>query len=90
MQGAKGLAFITVLKAGFLFSGRLGTGLVISRLPDGSWSAPSAIAMSGVGWGFQMGGELTDVLLVLTTDGAVKAFSSNAQISVGTEVQSVI
>ena len=31
-------------------------------------------------------GELTDVLLVLTTDGAVQAFSSNAQIAVGTEV----
>ena len=31
-------------------------------------------------------GELTDVLLVLTTEGAVQAFSSNAQIAVGTEV----
>jgi len=86
MQGAQGLAFITVLKAGFLFTGRIGTGLVVARLDDGSWSAPSAIAMSGMGWGFQLGGELTDVLLVLTTKGAVRAFCSNAQISIGTEL----
>jgi lipid-binding SYLF domain-containing protein len=45
MQGAKGLAFITILKAGFLFSGRVGTGLVISRLEDNTWSAPSSIMM---------------------------------------------
>lgn len=46
LSNAKGLAIITVLKvighrscadsqAGFLFSGRVGSGLVIARLPDG-------------------------------------------------------
>lgn len=33
---AKGLAIFTVLKAGFLFSGRAGSGIVVARLPDGS------------------------------------------------------
>lgn len=49
LMGAKGLAFLTVAKAGFCFTGRLGTGLVIARLADGTWSAPSAIMMSGMG-----------------------------------------
>lgn len=31
----QGLAIITVLKAGFLFSGRVGSGLVIARKSDG-------------------------------------------------------
>lgn len=48
---AKGLAFLTILKIGFVLTGRIGTGLVISRLKDGSWSAPSAIGISGAGWG---------------------------------------
>ena len=30
-----------------MFAPRLGTGLVISRLPDGRWSAPTAIATAG-------------------------------------------
>ena len=86
LQGAKGLAFLTIAKAGFCFTGRLGTGLVIARLSDGSWSAPSSIMISGMGWGFQAGMEMTDVVLILATPGAVDAFSSRAQVSVGTEL----
>jgi lipid-binding SYLF domain-containing protein len=55
VQLTKGLAVFTILKAGFVFSGKAGTGLVIARLPDGSWSAPSCIATAGVGWGLQIG-----------------------------------
>jgi lipid-binding SYLF domain-containing protein len=40
LANAKGVAILTVIKAGFLFSGRAGAGLVVARLPDGSWSAP--------------------------------------------------
>ena len=71
---------------GFGFSGRYGTGLVISRLADNTWSAPSAITISGVGWGLQIGGELTDVMLVLSTDSAVEAFKSRGQVSLGAEL----
>ena len=60
LQRAKGLAFLTVFRAGFMFTGRIGTGLVIAKLGDGvSWSAPSAIGTLGMGWGAQIGGELT-------------------------------
>ena len=55
MRKAKGFAFITIVKAGFVFSARAGTGVVIARLRDGTWSAPSAIGTAGVGAGFQMG-----------------------------------
>lgn len=40
---------------GFGFSGKAGSGVVVARLPDGSWSGPSCIATGGVGWGFQAG-----------------------------------
>ena len=86
LWGAKGIAFLTVAKVGFLFTGRIGSGLVISRLSDGSFSAPSAIMISGIGWGLQVGGEVTDVIIVLMTNGAVEAFSSRAQVSLGSEL----
>ncbi|KAI5885430.1 uncharacterized protein SCHCODRAFT_02644724 [Schizophyllum commune H4-8] len=41
LQNARGLAIFQVNKAGFVFSGKAGSGLVIARLLDGSWSAPS-------------------------------------------------
>lgn len=43
LQNAKGLAFLTVVKAGFIWTGKVGTGLVIAKLADGRWSGPSAI-----------------------------------------------
>jgi len=86
LEIARGVAFLTILKVGFGFSGRYGTGLVISRLADNTWSAPSAITISGVGWGLQAGGELTDVMLVLSSDGAVETFKSRGQMSIGAEL----
>jgi len=80
---AKGLAVFTILKAGFVFSGKAGSGLVIARLPDGSWSAPSCIATAGVGWGLQIGADLTEVVIVLNSDEAVKAFSRGGNVTVG-------
>lgn len=54
LRGAKGLAILTVAKAGVLLSYKLGTGLVIARRSDGSWSAPSSIFSVGLGWGAQV------------------------------------
>lgn len=71
---AKGIAFMTVMKAGFLMSGRFGTGLVISRLPDGSWSAPSAIGTVGLGGGLEIGGETVESMIILGSESAVKMF----------------
>jgi len=48
-----------------------------------SWSAPCAAACYGVGWGLQVGGNVTDVLLVLRTDEAVRAFASGQTLGFG-------
>lgn len=78
--------FLTVLKAGLVFCGRVGTGLVIAKQRDGSWSAPSAIGLLGLGWGAQIGAELTDFVLLLNSNAAVDAFSGQRQFSLGAEV----
>lgn len=72
-----------VLKAGFVFSGKAGSGLVIARLPDGSWSAPSCIGTAGVGWGLQIGADVTDFVVVLNSEDAVKAFSMGGNVTIG-------
>ncbi|PWW80813.1 DUF500-domain-containing protein [Tuber magnatum] len=86
LSNAKGLAVITVLKAGFLFSGRVGSGLVIARKADGSWSAPSAIATAGAGFGGQIGAELTDFVMILNDTNAVKTFAQVGSITLGGNV----
>ncbi|KAG1766182.1 hypothetical protein EDD22DRAFT_774239 [Suillus occidentalis] len=83
LQRARGLAVFQVLKAGFMFSGKAGSGLVIARLPDGSWSAPSCIATGGLGWGLQIGADITDFVIVLNSEDAVKAFSMGGNVTIG-------
>lgn len=78
-----GLAVFQVLKAGFVFSGKAGSGLVIARLPDGSWSAPSCIATGGLGWGLQIGADITDFVVILNSEDAVRAFSLGGNVTVG-------
>ncbi|KAG6866184.1 hypothetical protein C0991_007734 [Blastosporella zonata] len=83
LQRARGLAVFQVLKAGFVFSGKAGSGIVIARLPDGSWSAPSCIATGGLGWGLQIGADITDFVIVLNSEDAVKAFSIGGNVTIG-------
>jgi len=58
LKDAKGLAVMTVIKAGFGVSGRGGKGLVVARTRNG-WSGPSAIGTGGAGFGLQIGAEVT-------------------------------
>ncbi|RIA94693.1 DUF500 and domain-containing protein [Glomus cerebriforme] len=83
LQKAKGFAIFTVIKAGFLFSGRAGAGLVVARLEDGSWSAPSAIGTGGMGFGGQIGAEMTDFVIVLNSRDAVKTFTKGGNVTLG-------
>ncbi|EKM79308.1 hypothetical protein AGABI1DRAFT_85156 [Agaricus bisporus var. burnettii JB137-S8] len=83
LNRARGLAVFQVVKAGFVFSGKAGSGIVIARLPDGSWSAPSCIGTAGVGWGLQIGADITDFVIVLNSEDAVRAFSLGGNVTIG-------
>lgn len=85
LKDAKGLAILNIIKAGFFFSGRGGIGLVVARTSHG-WSAPSAVGVGGAGFGFQIGAEVTDFVLVLNTDEAVDAFANGTNVALGVNV----
>ncbi|DBA04118.1 TPA: hypothetical protein N0F65_004226 [Lagenidium giganteum] len=84
---AKGIAFLTVIKAGFVWTARIGTGVVIAKLPDGRWSAPSAIGTLGMGVGAEMGGQLIEFLIILNSEAAVKSFMQKGQLSAGANME---
>jgi lipid-binding SYLF domain-containing protein len=87
---AKGLAFLTVIKGGFIIGGRVGSGLITAKLSNGKWSAPSAIGLVGVSWGALLGADVTDYIIVLNTDEAVTSFSGLGQVSVGAGIEVAI
>ena len=82
MKAARGVAILTVTKAGFIGSARGGNGVVVARTEKG-WSAPSAIGTGGLGIGFQAGVEITELVIVLNTPAAVDAFAKQANVTLG-------
>ncbi|KAJ5576129.1 hypothetical protein N7535_003055 [Penicillium sp. DV-2018c] len=86
----QGIAVFTAFRVGFLGSIRFGSGLIVARLADGSWSAPSAMAMGGLGAGGQFGAELTDFVFVLTTDAAVKTFMQSGSLTLGGNISMAV
>jgi len=84
LRHARGLAIISVVKAGFIFSGKAGDGVVVARTAHG-WSGPSFIGTGGAGWGLQIGAEVTDFVIVLNNDAAVRAFSKGGNVTLGVD-----
>jgi lipid-binding SYLF domain-containing protein len=58
-----------VKKGAFVVGGQYGQGVVTCRTGHG-WSAPAFIQLTGASFGFQIGGESTDLVLVGTTHDA--------------------
>lgn len=58
-------------------AGAGGSGVVVARLPDGSWSAPSAFSVRSGGLGVVYGVDVYDCVCVLNTQDAVDAYTKN-------------
>ncbi|MFZ0927240.1 MAG: lipid-binding SYLF domain-containing protein [Syntrophobacteraceae bacterium] len=83
LTNAKGIAIIPgEVKAGFIFGGELGQGVLLTRAPDGSWSPPAFISVAGGTFGLQIGGEARDIVLVFNTPGSVN-FIENGHLKLG-------
>src|ERR1044072_9213058 len=84
LPNAKGLPILTVVKVGFGLSGKGGQGVVVARTGNG-WSGPSFIGTGGAGWGLQIGAQITEFVIVLNTNLAVRAFAQDGNFTLGAD-----
>ncbi|KAH7153424.1 hypothetical protein EDB81DRAFT_647652 [Dactylonectria macrodidyma] len=82
---AVGLAIFTTLRAGFNVSGATGSGILVARLPDGSWGPPSGIQVHSVGGGFSIGLDIYDCVCVINSQEALAAFTKT-RVGLGTDL----
>ena len=57
-----------MLKAAFFFGGEGGDGVILSRMPDGTWSAPAFYVIGGASLGLQFGAKSSEVVFLIMTD----------------------
>ncbi len=68
MSGAKCIAIMpSMLKASFVFGANYGKGVATCRTATG-WSAPAFFKLTGGSFGFQAGGQASDLVLIVRTD----------------------
>ncbi|KAK5132172.1 hypothetical protein LTR08_000329 [Meristemomyces frigidus] len=85
IQNAKGLAIFTTMRTGLWMSGAGGSGILVGRLPDGSWSPPSGILLHTAGLGFLVGVDIYDCVVVINTEKALQAFTK-IRCTLGSEI----
>lgn len=88
IRNAKGLAIFTTMRTGLWISGAGGSGILVGRLPDGSWSPPSGILVHTAALGFLVGVDIYDCVVVINTQQALDAFSK-IRCTLGGEVSAV-
>jgi SH3 domain-containing YSC84-like protein 1 len=78
------IVFPSVLKAAFVVGGSYGRGAMVCRTGEhfnGAWGAPAMYALEGASVGFQLGGQATDlVLLVMNQRGASSILDSKVKL----------
>ncbi|HTD22623.1 MAG TPA: lipid-binding SYLF domain-containing protein [Terriglobales bacterium] len=81
MDSAECVAVVpSMFKGGFVFGGALGKGVVTCRTPNG-WSAPAFFRIEGGSFGFQIGGQAVDlVMLVMNQRGMQSLLASHVKL----------
>jgi lipid-binding SYLF domain-containing protein len=78
------IVYPSVVKAAFIFGGSYGRGAMTCRTGEnfnGPWSAPTMMALEGGSFGFQIGGQATDfVLLVMNQRGATAILKNKVKL----------
>ncbi len=81
--------FPSVVKAGFIFGGRGGDGVVARRTANG-WSSPVFYNIGGASFGAQIGAKKTDYIMLFMNEGALRellddnlAFEGNLSFAAG-------
>jgi len=66
LERAEAVAIIpNTVKAGFIFGGHRGKGVISARTPDGGWSQPAFLTLTGGSFGLQIGCQSVDLVLVI-------------------------
>src|SRR5260370_26777584 len=86
LHRARGVLIIpTLVKGGFIFGAQGGSGVLLSRDPkSGTWSYPAFSARGAGSFGFQIGLEVSKIMLIIMNDRALDAFM-RAEFKLGAE-----
>jgi len=90
MREAKAVIIVpTMLKGGFLIGGEGGSGVLMARGQSNQWSYPSFVSLGSASIGLQIGGQTSEMLLLIMTGQGLEAVL-NDQVQIGGELSGAV
>ena len=87
MKNAKGVLVVPqMIKGAFMVGGEGGSGVMLVKGKDGTWSYPAFYTLGAISFGLQVGGSASEVLLLLMTDKGVNAIVDGNKIKLGADL----
>ncbi|MCH7749112.1 MAG: lipid-binding SYLF domain-containing protein [Acidobacteria bacterium] len=81
--------FPSTLKAGFIFGGHRGKGVISARNAQGEWSTPAFLTLTGGSFGLQIGAQSVDLILVIMNRRGLEKLLQN-EFKIGADVSAVV
>jgi lipid-binding SYLF domain-containing protein len=66
-----------LFKGGLVIGGEGGSGVLLVKGSDGSWSSPAFYTMGGASFGLQIGGTMSEAVFAIMNEGALDAIMKN-------------
>jgi len=74
LRSCQGIIIMRQYKAGFIFGAKGGVGIALKRnIKTRKWSAPSFVASAEASFGFQIGGQASDAIILIMNKGGVES-----------------
>ncbi len=87
IASGRGVAiFPRVGKAGFIVGGMGGQGIVLVKGKNGKWTGPAFMGIAGASFGLQIGASETALVLVITNEAGLRAFTGGNSFTLGGDI----
>ncbi len=81
--------FPNTVKAGFIFGGHRGKGVISARNEQGEWSTPAFLTLTGGSFGLQIGAQSVDLILVIMNRRGLEKLLQN-EFKIGGDASAVV
>ncbi|ROT38662.1 LAS seventeen-binding protein [Sodiomyces alkalinus F11] len=86
IQNAAGIAIFTCMRSGLWMTGSGGSGILISRKADGTWSPPSGILLHTPTLSFIIGVDVYDCVLVVNNMTSLETLITRPSVTLGEDI----
>ena len=90
MKTAKAVViFPAVLKGAFIIGAEGGSGVLLAKGSSGKWSYPAFYTMGGASFGLQIGGQSSEVMLLIMTNKGINSVINN-KVKLGADISAAV